>query len=88
MMKIVLSLLLIHFTCLVYGDVGWSEFGRYRADINNPWSDRVIKQEDTVKSQEQKIIRREKVTDWSTEERYDILIEFIFNPVDRSHMYT
>lgn len=88
MMKIVLTLLLINFTCLVRGDVGWSEFGRYRADINAPRRNRVIKQDDIAKGQEQKMIRREKATAWSMEERYEVFIVFLFILVGRSHIYT
>jgi hypothetical protein len=70
MTNIVFSLLLIQLACLVRGDVGWSEFGRQdRANANAPHRNRVIGLEAPVKSKPQDMIRREKSTNWSTEDR-------------------
>lgn len=76
-MKIIFSLLLTQLACLVRGDVGWSEFGRQdRANANAPRRNRVIGLEAPVKSKPQKMIRREKSTSWSKEDRYEIVLCF------------
>lgn len=76
MMKIVSSLLLTQLTCLVRGDVGWSEFGRQdRANANAPRRNRVTGLEAPVKSKPQDMIRREKSTSWSAEDSLEEIFD-------------
>ena len=77
---IAFTITLISLICLVRGDVGWSEFGRYRNDVNTfPSRIRINKEDDSVKSKEQKVIMEKKSSINFIDERYDCFKSFLFS---------